>query len=168
MMLNLIKKTRDYLDYIEEHYNNVQKAWKLIQEKCSDMNFITNTYLFNEIDGLVKDHDLSKLSMEEFIPYREKFFPLKSENPDPSRFDMAWEHHKENNWHHWQNWTQVEAGFPNAVVFLVDNLCDWAAMGFKFGDTAKDYYEKNKHEIKLPEWAVELMYKIFDCIYPEG
>ena len=45
------------------------------------------------------------------------------------------------------------------------NIIDWVAMGFKFGDTARDYYEKNKAEIELPEWAIVLMYKIFDCIY---
>ena len=47
------------------------------------------------------------------------------------------------------------------------NLVDWIAMGFKFNDTAKGYYEKNKSGIELPEWAIELMYKIFDCIYPD-
>jgi len=45
------------------------------------------------------------------------------------------------------------------------NVIDWVAMGFKFNDTAKEYYEKNKHEINLPDWAIKLMYEIFDCIY---
>lgn len=35
-----IRKTREYLDYNEEHYNNVQKDWVLIQDKCKDMRFI--------------------------------------------------------------------------------------------------------------------------------
>ena len=26
-MQELIQKTREYLDYVERHYNNVQKAW---------------------------------------------------------------------------------------------------------------------------------------------
>ena len=29
-----IAKTREYLDYFERHYDNVQKAWALINEKC--------------------------------------------------------------------------------------------------------------------------------------
>ena len=41
-------------------------------------------------------------------------------------------------------------------------------MGFEFGDTAKGYYEKNKDKINLPEWAIELIYTIFDCIYPKN
>ena len=31
---------------------------------------------------------------------------------------------------------------------------------------SRKHYEKNKEEIKLPEWAIKLMYEIFDCIYP--
>ena len=29
-----IKKTKEYLDYLQEHYDNVQKAWDIIQCKC--------------------------------------------------------------------------------------------------------------------------------------
>lgn len=42
-MIEKIKKFREYLDYIEEHYNNVQKAWALINEKCRLKN-LNKTY----------------------------------------------------------------------------------------------------------------------------
>jgi hypothetical protein len=35
-MINKIQKFREYLDYIEKHYNNVQEAWRLINEKCQN------------------------------------------------------------------------------------------------------------------------------------
>ena len=38
-------------------------------------------------------------------------------------------------------------------------------MGLKFEDTARSYYNKNKAEIDLPEWAVKLMNEIFNCVY---
>ena len=41
------------------------------------------------------------------------------------------------------------------------------AMGYEFGDTAKEYYENNKAKIDLPKWAIDEMYKIFDIVYPE-
>ena len=41
------------------------------------------------------------------------------------------------------------------------------AMGYEFGDTAKEYYENNKDKIILPEWAIKEMYKIFEIIYPQ-
>jgi len=35
-----IKKTREYLDYLEDHIKNVEKAWEILQEKCKNKNFI--------------------------------------------------------------------------------------------------------------------------------
>jgi hypothetical protein len=43
-------------------------------------------------------------------------------------------------------------------------VIDWMAMGYKFGDTAQQYYEKNKEKIKLPGYAVKFMYEIFNRI----
>ena len=124
-MKEKIQKFREYLDYIEEHYDNVQKAWALINEKCpkNKFRFLYDDFVWHSIDTEVKSQ------------------------------------------HHWQNWTAIEKGNPYADMFLVMNIVDWVAMGLKFNDTAKDYYEKNKHEINLPNWAVKLMYEIFDCIY---
>ena len=50
---------------------------------------------------------------------------------------------------------------------LLENIVDWMAMGYEFGDTAKEYYEKMKDEINFPDWAIKLMYEIFDCVYQE-
>jgi len=167
-MLEQIKKFREYLDYIEEHYNNVQKAWQLIQDKCDNkFRFIWDDFAFFSIDANVKAHDLSKLSANEFTQYRQFFFPTDSEIKDKALFEQAWEHHKANNPHHWENWTVNYAEHPYVDIWLVENIIDWVAMGFKFGDTAKAFYEKNKDKIQLPEWAIKEMYLIFDCIYPE-
>lgn len=166
-MIEKIKKFREYIDYIEEHYNNVQKAWALINEKCPNkFRFIHDDFVWHTIDAEVKAHDLSKLSSEEFTQYRQFFFPCEGEEKNKDLFKQAWEHHKNQNEHHWQTWTEKHKENPYADAFLVMNIVDWVAMGFKFNDTAKGYYEKNKHEINLPDWAIKLMYEIFDCIYP--
>lgn len=164
-MIEKIQKFREYLDYIERHYNNVQKAWKLIQDKCKDYHFIYDDNLFFQLDAEIKTHDISKLSADEFTQYRQFFFPCKNKQKDKNLFKSAWEHHKIENSHHWQTWTME--GFENAKqeLALIHNIVDWVAMGFEFNDTAKSYYEKNKLEIDLPKWAIELMYKIFNCIY---
>ena len=165
-MIEIINKFREYLDYIEEHYNNIQKAWKLINEKCDNsFRFIHDDFVWGTIDSEIKTHDLSKLSPEEFTQYRQFFFPCPSERKNKELFDLAWEHHKSNNVHHWENWTEKYKDFPYADAFVVMNVVDWIAMSFKFGDTAKDYYEKNKDKINMPEWATKLMYEIFECIY---
>lgn len=176
-MLEKINKFREYLDYVERHYNNVQKAWKLINDKCKGkgFRFLYDDFCWHTINEDVINHDLSKLSAEEFTQYRQWFFPTDQEEKEIEQDDTikssrktaweeAWEHHKKNNLHHWQTWTK-QSDHTYADVFLVMMLVDWIAMGFEFGDTAKEYYEKNKDKIELPDWAIKVMYEIFDCIY---
>ena len=161
-----IAKFREYINYFERHYDNVQLAWALINEKCgNNFRFIYDDFVWHTVDSEVKFHDESKLSSNEFTQYRNYFFPALNESKNKLDFEAAWEHHKSQNVHHWQNWTVNHINNPYADAFLVMNIVDWVAMGFEFGDTAKDYYEKNKDEINLPDWAVKLMYEIFECIY---
>ncbi len=159
-----INKTREYLDYIEEHVLNVKKAWEELKLKCKDMRFIWDDFYYFSIDTEIEHHDLSKMSEHEFIQYRKAFYPTKS---DP-KYDMssAWEHHKEKNPHHWENWTTIKnRQHPNDwEVHCVHMICDWMAMGYKFGDTAKKYYEKNKEKIEIPKEIIPFMYEIFNRI----
>lgn len=168
MTLAKIQKTREYLDYVERHIKNVQKAWQLIQDKCprsSDFYFHGDDVEWHLINDDVVNHDASKLSASEFTQYRQWFFPAEGEEKDRSLFKQAWEHHKENNRHHWQTWTAKHSNDQYASAYVTMMVIDWVAMGFEFGDTAKEYYEKNKDEIKLPEWAIKYMYRIFNAIY---
>ena len=81
----------EYLDYIEEHYNNVQEAWKIINDKCQNkgFRFIYDDFVWHTIDSEVKAHDLSKLSPEEFTQYRQFFFPCDGEEKDEALFKKA-------------------------------------------------------------------------------
>lgn len=164
-MKELIQKTREYLDYIERHYNNVQKAWQELNNKCKNkgFNWIYDDAIWHTINFNIKNHDLSKLGINEFVQYRQYFYPTSSEVKDKDLMNKAWEHHLSNNYHHWQNWTNT---YPCSIEFLIENICDWIAMGYEFGDTAKEYYENNIEKINLPEWAIKEMYLIFDIIYP--
>lgn len=166
---NKIAKFREYLDYFERHYDNVQKAWALINERCDNkgFRFMYDDFVWHVIDAEVKAHDDSKLSAEEFTQYRNFYFPAENEEKDLDAYLFAWEHHKACNEHHWQNWTVKYSKDPYGDAFLVMNIVDWVAMGFEFGDTARSYYEKNKETINIPEWGVKLMCEIFDCIYSE-
>ena len=40
-------------------------------------------------------------------------------------------------------------------------IIDWVAMGYKFGDTAEQYYNSNKDKIDLNEDQLLLMFEIF-------
>ena len=188
-MLEKIRATRRYLDYLERHYNNVQKAWAILKETCKDQRFVWDDYCYFEINDMVKWHDDSKMSQEEFVPYREHFYTAAGDRPAEEReedYQLAWAHHLEVNDHHWQNWTKNEVtitsqigfmddihekkyvckDFPYMDIFLAHMLCDWMAMSMELGGTPQEYYENNKNNIKLPDWAVRDMYIIFERIAP--
>jgi hypothetical protein len=162
-----LKQIRNYCDYLEEHLNNVEKAWEVLKAKCKNKTFAWDDFRYFSINDMIKLHDVSKFSQEEFIPYCQKFFPA-SKLPDfvepfPADFDKAWEHHYQSNSHHWENWATQEHHHPYAEeCYLVCMVCDWMAMGMKFGDTAREYYEANLDKIKIPETWVKVMYSIFD------
>lgn len=159
--LELINKSREYLDYLEEHILNIRKAWIELQLKCKEMRFIYDDYTYNWICSEVLEHDISKLTEFEFVQYRKAFYPTSSE----PKFDMAqaWEHHKSKNPHHWESWIKIQTPNPYEwEVHCVHMIVDWMAMGYKFGDSAKEYYETNKEKIKLPDYAVDFIYKIFE------
>jgi hypothetical protein len=167
IILEEIKKTREYLNYIEEHVLNVKKAWEEIKLKCKDMSFMLVDYIYFLIDKEIEYHDISKMSEQEFIQYRKAFYPTESEIKI-GEYDMseAWAHHKEHNTHHWENWTNTHDKdlIYWSNVHCVCMICDWMAMGYKFGDTAKTYYEKNKNKINIPKDMIPFMYEIFDRI----
>ena len=165
--IEYIDKTREYLDYLQDHIINVSRAWIELTDKCKDMRFISDDYVYNSLCDEITDHDLSKLSAEEFVQYREAFFPVDGKDKKP--LGDAWEHHRANNPHHWENWTAEKYINPYAwEVHCVHMVCDWMAMGYKFEDTAQEYYERNTDRIKLPGYAVAFIYEIFDRIKPKG
>lgn len=167
--LDKIQKTREYLDYLERHILNIEKAWKEVQEKCEDMKFVWDDYLYHWLDQEVLRHDESKLDKEEFTQYRTKFYPTNEElselhMPSVDRdFNNAWANHKQENLHHWESldgrkfWNVYES-----EVHYAHMVIDWLAMSYEFGDTPREYYEKNKEKINLPEWAVKFIYEIFE------
>ena len=161
--LNHIERIRQYCDYVEEHLLNVQKAWAILQEALKHENVIWDDHLFWIINRMVQEHDVSKLSPEEFVQYQRNFFPV--DKPDKAGFVSAWEHHKEHNPHHWQTWPSAPEHFPNEhSCHVVCMVADWMAMGMKFGDTAEQYYEAHKDEINMPQWAERFLSDIFKAL----
>jgi hypothetical protein len=164
-IIEQINKTREYLDYIEQHILNVQSAWGVMKEKCKHMRFIRDDLFYHTLDSQIEFHDLSKLSRHEFVQYRKAFYPTVREGKHS--MDEAWQHHKIFNSHHWENWTLNTGCTIHPDDWEIDcahMVCDWMAMGYRFGDTARSYYESHKDEIKLPEIAIDFIYEIFECI----
>jgi adenosyl cobinamide kinase/adenosyl cobinamide phosphate guanylyltransferase len=163
------QKAQEYKSYIAEHISNVQKAWKEVQEKCKDEHFVYDDWDFWTINYLIENHDKSKLDSTEFDSYRKQFYPINDQEKENNKdnFERAWLHHQLNNPHHWQFWELIkklpelkanqQAGIDH---YLIEMICDWQAMGYKFGDTAYDYYHKNKDKIIIPEGYQEFVERI--------
>jgi hypothetical protein len=165
--LDVIAQTRAYLDYVEEHVLNVQKAWEVFKVKCNDECGLWDDFRYFSINDAVTMHDFSKLSADEFVQYRRKFYPVDGEDAEEATelFKNAWEHHKEHNTHHWENWTTSSNNHPHfEAVAIAEMVIDWMAMGYKFGDTPREYYERNKDKIDIPANCIPYLLRIFDAL----
>lgn len=153
-----IKQTRAYCNYLEEHFNNIVKAFDEVNSKCKHLPFFVDDFNYHTLYMQVEYHDISKFSTKEFVPYRNKFFPvqLPSIEEGSQDFKLAWAHHYNSNTHHWES--------AITEIDVVHMIIDWTAMGYKFRDTAQSYYEANQHKIKLRPDLVPFMYTIFNAL----
>lgn len=148
-------KEHQYIKYINEHRENVDKAfYEMVMNPDTDwINW--NEKFCAELYDRVKTHDLSKYEPEEFDGYRQYYYPIDDIEYDlcgKNNMEKAWEHHWKNNRHHWQARQNDENIMTKEIQLdCLENVLDWMAMGYKFGDRPYQYYEKVKDEIKLPQ-----------------
>lgn len=174
-MSDVMPENKQYLEYIKEHKKNVTKAFAIYGKLMIDIMYDDNTdklsiweRLYEKINNT---HDDSKYEEEEFEAYRRKFFPRNGEEPiSDYEFNKAWLHHIHNNPHHPEYWIYVCYDDIGNVVnsdesvnvkiqyyqmdydAIIEMLCDWIGMGYKFGNTAYDYYYRsNKPKILHPD-----------------
>ena len=166
---DLDKCINEYSQYIDAHIKNVQKAWNEEVSKLDD-EFIQSH--IDELTEQIKQHDISKWGDEEFDAYRANYYPVNDEEKiaNEANFQAAWYNHFQNNPHHWQHWLNEKGelepleGKDVVKMYYIEMICDWQAMGYVFGDTAKQYYEQNKDTIKiypeLQDWLEKLLYDL--------
>ena len=146
-----LEKRKEYMQYIDEHIENVKRAFKhLIEDdwlrNCTDNNITMSIQTMIDNDT-ISQHDLSKYSDEEFESYRKYFYSVDESEKDEDDFNEAWKHHYQNNSHHPEFWVD-EKGNPidMDIEAIIEMVCDWQAMCYKFGGTLTNYYEENKEE----------------------
>lgn len=111
----LLKRENDYLEYIDLHIANVQKAFNnLFVSRAMSLVLPGYTKLDTEkilrsLRVCVLSHDQSKYSDEEFYSYRKKYYPTNKESRETDQnvidkinteSEEAWIHHYLNNDHH--------------------------------------------------------------------
>ena len=172
-MKSIEKQREEYRKYIYNHIKNVNLAWDRMKNNNACVEVLKNYFAYYELaiiecNDLIAQHDASKFGMEEFEPYRKHYYPVSSEEKNNSinEFNRAWEHHYTNNLHHWNWWYENNMMNSMPLQYVIEMICDWEAMGYVFGNTSLEWYEKNKNKIKLGSkqraLAEDLMHAIND------
>ena len=149
------KKQEEYMEYIKDHRENVKKAFKFFIENTTIMSS-TNKEIQEAVmhlldNKIIENHDNSKFSDEEFEPYRKTFYSINDieKNSAKEEFELAWKHHYETNNHHPEHWVKDGIIYEMTMDAIIEMICDWEAMSYKFGGSAKEWYDKNKNNIPL-------------------
>ena len=158
--LEYIKKTREYLDYLEVHLKNIEKAFKEFTEKCSELDVIYDDFKFTSLRDAVINHDLSKFSTAEFVQYRQRFYQVKGEDVNEKVLELAWASHYLDNSHHPEYWKFVEPLNIDLAHFVIDLM----SMSYVFGGKPYEYYKRNLPRWKIDSDSREYLETIFRCL----
>ena len=160
IMSNVIPENKQYLDYIKEHKENVTKAFEIYGTLMIDLLYDDNINKLLTWERLYEKikytHDDSKYETEEFEAYRRKYFPHNGEEPiSDYEFNKAWLHHIHNNPHHpeywiYQDYEELNSNGKSQIFYyqmdndaIIEMLCDWIAMSYKFNNKVYDWYRES-------------------------
>ncbi len=148
-MSEIVERDIEYKLYIDNHINNIKQVWLDIQPYLRGKHEIEQTY-HKLISEQIRVHDMSKYGSKEFTGYRQYFYPLKNEEKSLYLYEMAWNHHQKYNPHHWEYWVMGDGKCLHMFFrYIIEMVCDWTAMSYKFGDTPSEFYAANADKIKL-------------------
>ena len=159
------KAYEDYTAYINEHRTNVKKAYDYLVK----IGVISDKWF--DLKKNIENHDRSKYSDDEFIPYAKRFFLPNGKELYKEEFNKAWLHHIHNNPHHWNYWVLVDGkneitALEMPTIYVYEMICDWLSFGFKKGDLTeiKSFNEAKRNEYILHPNTRKLVDEIIEKI----
>jgi hypothetical protein len=163
-LLNMINEggadyQKEYKDYVDAHKERVEKFADWLLSNCPEVFEGVDTEVFKE---LIKEHDESKYTEEEFEPYAQKWFGDKKKTPE---YEEAWKHHWMTNEHHPEYWL----GEDMPYIYILEMLCDWGSFSIDkgdFGELSDFYFNKAKEdpEKNLSEATQEIIEDVLSRI----
>ena len=163
-LLNMINEggvdyQKEYKAYVEEHKKRVQEFADWLKENLPDIFEGIDEELFDE---MIRDHDDSKFSDEEFEPYAQKWF---NNGEETLEYKEAWTHHWTHNEHHPEHWL----GEDMPYIYILEMLCDWGSFSIDKGNLKElsDYYyeeAKDDEEKMLSDATKEIIEEILTKI----
>lgn len=150
---------KDYEKYIIEHKERVGQFADWLKENLPEL---FNTIDPEVFDDLINEHDESKFSEAEFMPYAEKWF---NNGGKTLEYEEAWKHHWTHNEHHPEFWL----GEDMPLIYILEMLCDWGSFSIASGnlrELSNFYYDKAKddEEKNLSENTKNIIEEILDKI----
>lgn len=176
------EKIKEYEDYINEHIENVHKAYDRIVK-----NFVKDEFTAEQLKQLetnLDNHDKDKVIPFMFDAYRRNHLPINDKEKEDADedYDIAWSYHKHVNPHHWEYWLNNAGEFAQNIneedmkLAYAEMLCDWLSFGFKkekesaTGESTEfeTWYNESKKNIKihpqLEDWLNDKISQIIDFI----
>ena len=149
----------EYRKYIEDHVVRVSQFADWLKENLPELFEYIDTDVFDE---LIKEHDASKFSEEEFEPYAQKWFGNKEKTLE---YEEAWKHHWMNNEHHPEFWL----GEDMPYVYILEMICDWGSFSIDKGNLRElsDFYfnkARDDEEKNLSDATKEIIEDILSKI----
>lgn len=136
-LLNMINEggadyQKEYKDYVVVHKERVEEYSTWLLANCPELFEGVDIEVFKD---LIKEHDESKFSEEEFEPYAKKWHLDGIKTPE---YEAAWEHHWSNNEHHPEYWD----GEDMPYIYILEMICDWGSFSLKSGNMKElsDFY----------------------------
>lgn len=157
-----------YNEYIIEHKQNVEKGFYWLVENLPE---IFDDSLKTECFNIIRQHDASKHSVEEYKAYDAYFYGKDESFQVVEDFKYAWLHHIHKNPHHWQYWIlnnddpkegEVILDMPDC--YIIEMICDWWAFSWKKGklDEIFNWYDERKGYMKMSEYTRKKVEGILD------
>ncbi|MHC1722481.1 MAG: DUF5662 family protein [Aminipila sp.] len=157
------QKKVQYHDYIDEHRANVKQAWLTLKPKINHGTFWVADEEINDLELNIERHDAIKYEDIEFKAYRNKYYPAEGEKIDETAFQYAWLHHQNHCPHHLEYWHLRQGNNVIALdmplIFVLECLLDWQAMGIKFANSALWYWNENKDHLIVSKNTYNLFEK---------
>lgn len=121
--------------YLVNHIKNVTKGYEILKDNLSTDFICKHEINFYYLDLVIRKHDLSKYTKDEYVAYDEYFYGTKTEKTK-EKFDLAWLHHQNTNKHHWQYWLLKEDNgllkpLDMDIYSIVEMVCDWWSFSLK-------------------------------------
>lgn len=154
MASDTYKLKAKYDKYLKNHVENVKKSYDWLLIYIPEVIKELPLYAQLDLKYHIIDHDKSKYSEEEFVPYS-KYFGSSNVTPEiETNYYYAWLHHIHNNPHHWQYWVIVDNANTNIPLempkeYVLEMICDWWSFSWSKKDLSEIFrwYDERKEKM---------------------